>query len=162
VDGPTIGLEHVLLLEEFFAGGEHLDELPASVQAELENARREASDEPDLGDAEDDDLYAEEAGAAQVLAFPRVSSGAGDELARDLQARLQLDPSRAMLDWAREQGMGLPEMRKWLETECIKHALLESEGNITKAAAVLDMKRPRLSQIINANPELSALKDSLS
>ena len=72
-----------------------------------------------------------------------------------------LDPSEAMLVWARRQGMGLPDLRKWLEVECIKRALLETGGNITRAAAVLDMKRPRLSQIINANPELSELKASL-
>jgi DNA-binding NtrC family response regulator len=39
-------------------------------------------------------------------------------------------------------------MKRNIERECILRALEETEGNITRAAALLGMKRPRLSQII--------------
>ena len=52
----------------------------------------------------------------------------------------------------------LSELKKRIEFEAIAHALQTSRGNITHAANQLGMKRPRLSQIIHANPELSALK----
>jgi len=40
------------------------------------------------------------------------------------------------------------DMKKVLERECIARALHETEGNITKAANLLGMKRPRLSQLV--------------
>ncbi|MBW2528151.1 MAG: hypothetical protein JRI23_28485 [Deltaproteobacteria bacterium] len=39
-------------------------------------------------------------------------------------------------------------MKRKLEQECIARALVESGGNITRAAALLGMKRPRLSQLV--------------
>jgi transcriptional regulator with GAF, ATPase, and Fis domain len=46
-------------------------------------------------------------------------------------------------------GMSLPDMKRALERACIERALAETDGNITKAAALLGMKRPRLSQLVN-------------
>ena len=40
------------------------------------------------------------------------------------------------------------EMKKRLERECIVRALEETNGNITRAASLLGMKRPRLSQLV--------------
>jgi DNA-binding NtrC family response regulator len=40
------------------------------------------------------------------------------------------------------------EMKKSLERECIVRALRETDGNITQAATLLGMKRPRLSQLV--------------
>jgi transcriptional regulator with GAF, ATPase, and Fis domain len=40
------------------------------------------------------------------------------------------------------------EMKKALERECIVRALRETDGNITQAATLLGMKRPRLSQLV--------------
>ncbi len=48
----------------------------------------------------------------------------------------------------REGERSLLEMKKDLERECIARALLETDGNITRAAALLGMKRPRLSQLV--------------
>lgn len=45
-------------------------------------------------------------------------------------------------------AVSLFDMKKDLERHCIVQALQESQGNITKAAAVLGMKRPRLSQLV--------------
>ena len=48
----------------------------------------------------------------------------------------------------REGDTSLLEMKKVIERECIVRALVETDGNITRAAALLGMKRPRLSQLV--------------
>ncbi len=48
----------------------------------------------------------------------------------------------------RAGSTSLFDMKKRLERECIVRALAESSGNITRAAALLGMKRPRLSQLV--------------
>jgi DNA-binding NtrC family response regulator/tetratricopeptide (TPR) repeat protein len=45
-------------------------------------------------------------------------------------------------------GVSLHDLKRNIERECIQRALSESKGNITKAAALLGMKRPRLSQLV--------------
>jgi len=45
-------------------------------------------------------------------------------------------------------GVSLHDLKRNIERECIQRALNESKGNITKAAALLGMKRPRLSQLV--------------
>jgi DNA-binding NtrC family response regulator len=51
-------------------------------------------------------------------------------------------------DRIRTNGISLFDMRRELERGCIARALEESGGNITRAAALLGMKRPRLSQLV--------------
>jgi transcriptional regulator with GAF, ATPase, and Fis domain len=55
---------------------------------------------------------------------------------------------------ARTRDLSLKELRHQLEMQCIRQALLEAGGNISEAARLLKMKRSRLSQIVNAEPEL--------
>lgn len=43
---------------------------------------------------------------------------------------------------------GLFDLKRQLERDCIARALAETRGNITRAAAILGMKRPRLSQLV--------------
>ncbi|MBL8720481.1 MAG: sigma 54-interacting transcriptional regulator [Myxococcales bacterium] len=45
-------------------------------------------------------------------------------------------------------GEALPELKRRIERECIARALAESDQNITAAARILGMKRPRLSQLV--------------
>jgi len=45
-------------------------------------------------------------------------------------------------------GVSLGEMKRQIERECISRALGETDGNITRAATLLGMKRPRLSQLV--------------
>ncbi len=45
-------------------------------------------------------------------------------------------------------GVSLGEMKRQIERDCIARALAESGGNITRAAGLLGMKRPRLSQLV--------------
>ncbi len=54
-------------------------------------------------------------------------------------------------------GVPLPELKKMIQLQAITRALRMTGGNITKAAEVLGMRRPRLSQIINADDDLKAL-----
>ena len=42
----------------------------------------------------------------------------------------------------------LPDLKRQIERDCIARALAEKRGNITRAAALLGMKRPRLSQLV--------------
>jgi transcriptional regulator with GAF, ATPase, and Fis domain len=65
---------------------------------------------------------------------------------------------QALIHRVVDEGVSLQDLKKRLELECIKQALLSTEGNITHAASVLKMKRPRLSQIINAHPELEEVR----
>ncbi|HJL02440.1 MAG TPA: sigma 54-interacting transcriptional regulator [Polyangiaceae bacterium LLY-WYZ-15_(1-7)] len=54
----------------------------------------------------------------------------------------------ALYSCVRDGENSLLEMKKVIERECIARALSETEGNITRAASLLGMKRPRLSQLV--------------
>ncbi len=58
-------------------------------------------------------------------------------------------------------GRCLSDLKKRLEKKCIQRALRQTGGNITHAAKILQMNRPRLSQIVNGDPELLELKKEL-
>jgi transcriptional regulator with GAF, ATPase, and Fis domain len=73
------------------------------------------------------------------------------------EARAAADNDASMLSPIFHGGVPLAELKKKIQVEAIARALKLSRGNITKAAEILGMKRPRLSQIINANDELKAL-----
>ncbi len=59
------------------------------------------------------------------------------------------------------EGLALGDLKRRLEFEAIANAIRQTGGNVTRAAALLKMKRPRLSQIINGNPDLRAIKEGL-
>ncbi len=48
----------------------------------------------------------------------------------------------------RQGTISLSDMKRQIERDCIQRALTETKGNITRAAALLGMKRPRLSQLV--------------
>ena len=48
----------------------------------------------------------------------------------------------------RRHGLSLRQFKKEMEERCIEEALKDAEGNITRAAELLGMKRPRLSQLV--------------
>ena len=48
----------------------------------------------------------------------------------------------------RHGAVSLSDIKRQIERDCIARALLETKGNITRAAAILGMKRPRLSQLV--------------
>ena len=63
-----------------------------------------------------------------------------------------VDPGKPIESLAFERIRGgatsLLELKKSMERECIVRALDETDGNITRAATLLGMKRPRLSQLV--------------
>ncbi len=70
------------------------------------------------------------------------------------------EPADGPIDYyslARRRGISLKDLRHEVEMQCIKRALLEAKGNISEAARLLRMKRSRLSQIVNAEPELKGV-----
>jgi len=58
--------------------------------------------------------------------------------------------SGAPSSWLRlsSEKLSLKELKTRIEVECITEALTRARGNITRAAELLGMKRPRLSQLI--------------
>ncbi|MFH1435660.1 MAG: helix-turn-helix domain-containing protein [Pseudomonadota bacterium] len=46
------------------------------------------------------------------------------------------------------EGISLPELKDRIEEHCIRQAMMLNNGNISKAADLLGMKRPRLSQLV--------------
>ena len=147
VDDSVVRLQHVLEFEEFFADGDFCDTLPEDFFEDLDKG-------VEL------ELVNEEPGPKEANSTVIGDSPARSDEVAPSEAFVG-DPSDAMMIWAKSEGLGLPDLRKRLEVECIKRALIETDGNITKAAKALDMKRPRLSQIINATPELAELKKAL-
>ncbi|HEY8428139.1 MAG TPA: sigma 54-interacting transcriptional regulator [Sandaracinaceae bacterium] len=111
---------------------------PGNVR-ELENVLRSATlfaDGPVLG-PDDFAAFSESFVPVERAAAP---SGRDERDGRDLQA--------LVYERIREGEASLFEMKKRLERACIVRALEETGGNITRAAQVLGMKRPRLSQLV--------------
>ncbi len=66
-------------------------------------------------------------------------------------------PDGAVIAPIFSDGVTLADLKKKIQEEAIAQALVLTRGNITKAAELLGMKRPRLSQIINGTEALKAL-----
>lgn len=71
------------------------------------------------------------------------------------------NPEEALVDEIVSDGLDLSELKKRIEYESIRRALKETGGNITRAAEILQMTRPRLSQIVNSDDGLVELKERL-
>jgi transcriptional regulator with GAF, ATPase, and Fis domain len=73
------------------------------------------------------------------------------KLAAAPAAPVELDGAPAApSSWLRlsTEKLSLKELKTKIEVECITEALTRARGNITRAAELLGMKRPRLSQLI--------------
>jgi transcriptional regulator with GAF, ATPase, and Fis domain len=57
-------------------------------------------------------------------------------------------PTAVAYACVRQGSVSLADLKRQIERDCIARALAETRGNITKAAALLGMKRPRLSQLV--------------
>ncbi len=69
------------------------------------------------------------------------------ELAAPREAEAPTAPTHPY-EQIRQHGIGLRELKKQIEHECIVEALQESGGSIAGAARLLGIKRPRLSQLV--------------
>jgi DNA-binding NtrC family response regulator/predicted negative regulator of RcsB-dependent stress response len=58
------------------------------------------------------------------------------------------EPARCVYEDVLEGQLSLAELKKRIEQQCIEEALQRTGGNITQAASLLGMKRPRLSQLV--------------
>ena len=137
--------EHLQEMDDFFLGGSFQESI-SSMEEIL--AARQALHTHHLDESDHSAAPTIEATAEQLNGA--VSSAASSEDLTDAMIRQILD-----------QQISLHDIKKNLEVESIRRAILETDGNVTQAAKLLQMKRPRLSQIINATPELSELKDRL-
>ena len=138
VEGARFGTEHIAEFEDFFTGGEFTDADVSAVLDEWETWRAKDSTHPPL---------------EQIEPAPSAHAQA-------TEAPIE-DPEDALVDQIIAQGLSLTRLKKRLEMEAIRRAITETEGNVTQAAKLLKMKRPRLSQIINGDPDLAALKAEL-
>jgi transcriptional regulator with GAF, ATPase, and Fis domain len=163
VDEPVITEAHIHEFGEFFAAGEmsadapHLEFSRGWWLPEIQESRGEVGADVALeGGVSSEDA---QPAAVEPQRPPEVA-------AQTPQAEAGLtpvvDPEKALVEKVVHDGMSIQDLKKRLEVECIKRALVETEGNVTHAASLLKMKRPRLSQIINGNDELGELKRKLS
>jgi len=90
-----------------------------------------------------------------------VASSPGEPLGGGAMSDSMLPPSSSTdLVYAEIRGgTKLADMKRRLEQECIARALVESGGNITRAAKLLGMKRPRLSQLVKQYDLAKVLED---
>jgi transcriptional regulator with GAF, ATPase, and Fis domain len=70
-----------------------------------------------------------------------------DEESADLPAG-EAGPTAVAYACVRQGAVSLGDLKRQIERDCIARALAETRGNITRAAALLGMKRPRLSQLV--------------
>lgn len=132
VDEEHVELANVRQFDDFFADGNFIDRVPPEVV-----------------------LSPDEAAATRPVLAP-AAAGARPRLPDDASFAGQ------MAELALQSGLSLPELKDRLEIEMIRRALTSTGGNIARAARMLDMKRPRLSQIVNSTPELESLRGSLA
>ena len=148
VEGHTVDKHHIHDFSDFFSHGK----FSADVDPLLDEWERGA-------------LPPITVSGSWPALVPSDKSPSGPSLVEDSES-VQADDLEsledALVDQVITQGTSLSEFKKRFEIECIRRALIQVEGNVTRAAEVLQMKRPRLSQIVNSTPELSELKDSLT
>ena len=126
------------------------------VSAPIRIGERDDADEQDHDDSDDCDT--DIATANRVRPVNQPTPGVADGPPTDSHSEL----NGAWLERMLEASGGLTELKKRIEFEAISNALLATNGNITRAAERLGMKRPRLSQIIHASSHLGELKRAVS
>ncbi|MBI5537083.1 MAG: sigma 54-interacting transcriptional regulator [Deltaproteobacteria bacterium] len=88
---------------------------------------------------------------------------ADDEEVERMPARTgrEADATRVAYEEIRSRGTSLSDLKRQIERDCIERALVETHGNITKAATLLGMKRPRLSQLVKQYGLLEEISEEL-
>jgi transcriptional regulator with GAF, ATPase, and Fis domain/tetratricopeptide (TPR) repeat protein len=131
---------------------------PGNVR-ELENALRAASlfaegdriSAADLGDNVED---LKGLSKRPTSAPPPAPTSSQDAVVEDEDVALgdlpasEAGPTAVAYACVRQGAVSLGELKRQIERDCIARALAETRGNITRAAALLGMKRPRLSQLV--------------
>ncbi len=144
VEGPVITMTHIEEFQDFFVSGSFADLVEVDTQKECGCSECRTA-EPMLQLVDDDS-------DRETQLLPAISPG-------QISAEQAED---SLIRHIVQDGLSLGDLKRRLENEAIRRALIEAGGNVTKAAEMLQMKRPRLSQIVNASEELSDLKTTLS
>jgi transcriptional regulator with GAF, ATPase, and Fis domain len=76
------------------------------------------------------------------------SIDADDELGEGSLPDVESGATAVAYAQVRQGAVSLSDMKRQIERDCIARALEETKGNITRAATLLGMKRPRLSQLV--------------
>ena len=135
VEGAVVEREHLKEFEDFFSSGTFIARAPV-----IEHASE----------------LVEPIGLSEISDF---SEAAPSPAAAPTTSQ---NPEDALVSMIVNQETSLHELKQRLEIESIKRALIQARGNVTKTATILQMKRPRLSQIINGSEELVQLKQELT
>ena len=146
VQESVIDYEHLRQFEDFFSDGE-TREPSEDIEAIIDRGSSSALSALSLPLEETSSAVTEVGGDESTDVAPPSRE---DSLGKDL------------FQQAIDDDLGLAEAKKNLELEFIRRALTRTSGNVTRAATLLKMKRPRLSQIINANNDLKEFKDQLA
>ncbi|WXB00265.1 hypothetical protein LZC95_42200 [Pendulispora brunnea] len=95
-----------------------------------------------------------------------ISSGVNEEALPDFEsagsiaAGEQTGATTVAYACIKQGTLSLPNLKRQIERDCIARALAETRGNITRAAALLGMKRPRLSQLVKQYGLLAVVEGS--
>ncbi|MFO0734982.1 MAG: sigma 54-interacting transcriptional regulator [Labilithrix sp.] len=86
--------------------------------------------------------------AVPMSAAEPVDLGGDDEEGDGLLPEDEANATAVAYAQVRQGAVSLSDIKRQIERDCIARALTETKGNITRAAALLGMKRPRLSQLV--------------
>jgi transcriptional regulator with GAF, ATPase, and Fis domain len=140
--GNVRELENALRAASLFADGSVIE--PADILGYVEGLRDA------LGPASERRPSREPPREAPPEALP--SGNEADELCLDDDGPLGDGPASGATETVYAElkagRFGLFDLKRQLERDCIARALAETRGNITRAASILGMKRPRLSQLV--------------
>lgn len=108
----------------------------------------------------DDSLSFEPSNAPDAIARQAADRDVNGELDEAPRGNGASDPVEAIYPLIRRGSISLHDMKRKIEQGCIARAIAETNGNITRAAGLLGMKRPRLSQLVKQYGLLSHPDDT--
>jgi transcriptional regulator with GAF, ATPase, and Fis domain len=149
--GNVRELENALRAAALFAEGSLIE--PADLFEHVEVLRKVRSEPPASASGVPAPF---DAGRATQSAAPSPHDPARHEAAVSLAEPVT---GAAYLE-IRDSRVSLGELKRRIERDCIARALADTAGNITHAAALLGMKRPRLSQLVKQYGLLGEEQDS--
>ncbi len=138
--GNVRELENVLRAATVFAEGTTI------VAADLVELRKPSDDPEAAPPSAPSSGHAPPSAPSSRPAAP----SAADAAAAGVGSTFDPTPSPAVsaYEHVRAHGMSLHDLKRQIERECVTRALRDSSGNITRAAELLGMKRPRVSQLV--------------